>query len=52
VQAQRILKLLGHKEVAHVSATAGPEQEYFMIDRNFFFARPDLLNAGRTLFGA
>jgi glutamine synthetase len=52
VQAQRILKLLGHKDVAHVSATAGPEQEYFMIDRNFFFARPDLLNAGRTLFGA
>jgi glutamine synthetase len=52
LQAQRILKLLGHKEVAHVSATAGPEQEYFMIDRNFFFARPDLLNAGRTLFGA
>jgi len=51
-QAQRILKLLGHKEVGHVSATAGPEQEYFMIDRNFFFARPDLLNAGRTLFGA
>jgi glutamine synthetase len=52
VQAQRILKLLGHKDVAHVSATAGPEQEYFLIDRNFFFARPDLLNAGRTLFGA
>ena len=35
-----------------VTATAGPEQEYFLIDRNFFFARPDLLNAGRTLFGA
>ncbi len=52
LQAQRILKLVGHKEVAHVTATAGPEQEYFMIDRNFFFARPDLLNAGRTLFGA
>jgi glutamine synthetase len=51
-QAQRILKLLGHKDVAHVSATAGPEQEYFLIDRNFFFARPDLLNAGRSLFGA
>ncbi len=51
-QAQRILKLLGHKEVGHVSASAGPEQEYFLIDRNFFFARPDLLNAGRSLFGA
>ena len=32
--------------------SAGPEQEYFLIDRNFFFARPDLVNAGRTLFGA
>ena len=51
-QATRILKLFGHKETAMVSATAGPEQEYFLIDRNFFFARPDLLNAGRTLFGA
>ena len=52
VQAQRILKLLGHEEVGHVTATAGPEQEYFLIDRNFYFARPDILNAGRTLFGA
>jgi glutamine synthetase len=51
-QAQRILKLFGHKDTAMVTATAGPEQEYFLIDRNFFFARPDLLNAGRTLFGA
>ncbi len=32
--------------------TCGPEQEYFLIDRHFFFARPDLINAGRTLFGA
>src|SRR3954453_8961333 len=44
VQAQRLLKILGHKDIAHVAATAGPEQEYFLIDRNFFFARPDLLN--------
>ena len=51
-QAQRILKLFGHKDPAMVVSTAGPEQEYFLIDRNFFFARPDLLNAGRTLFGA
>jgi glutamine synthetase len=51
-QATRILKLFGHKDSAMVIATAGPEQEYFLIDRNFFFARPDLLNAGRTLFGA
>jgi glutamine synthetase len=52
VQAQRILKLFGHDDPGMVTATAGPEQEYFLIDRNFFFARPDLLNAGRTLFGA
>lgn len=51
-QAQRLLKLFGHTDGALVSSTAGPEQEYFLIDRNFFFARPDLLNAGRTLFGA
>jgi glutamine synthetase len=51
-QSQRILKLFGHRDSAMVSSTAGPEQEYFLIDRNFFFARPDLLNAGRTLFGA
>ncbi len=50
--ARRILTLFGHKEISHISATAGPEQEYFLIDRNFFFARPDLLNAGRSLFGA
>ena len=52
VQAQRILKLFGHSHAGMVSSTAGAEQEYFLIDRNFFFARPDLLNAGRTLFGA
>lgn len=51
-QATRILKLLGYSDFGMVTATAGPEQEYFLIDRNFFFARPDLLNAGRTLFGA
>ena len=51
-QAQRILTLFGHENAARVMATAGAEQEYFLIDRNFFFARPDLLNAGRTLFGA
>jgi len=51
-QAQRILALFGHTDGAMVSSTAGPEQEYFLVDRNFFFARPDLINAGRTLFGA
>jgi glutamine synthetase len=52
VQAQRVLKLFGHEKIAPVSSTAGAEQEYFVVDRNFFFGRPDLLNAGRTLFGA
>jgi glutamine synthetase len=52
LQARRILKLFGHQNVAMVTATAGPEQEYFLIDRNFYLARPDLMTAGRTLFGA
>lgn len=51
-QAQRVLKVFGHHDGAFVSATAGPEQEYFLVDRNFYYARPDLLNAGRTLFGS
>ena len=48
-QAQRMLKLFGKTDGAFVASTAGPEQEYFLIDRHFFFARPDLLTAGRTL---
>ena len=51
-QCQRILRLFGHEDGAVVASTAGPEQEYFLVDRHFYFARPDLLNAGRTLFGA
>ncbi len=51
-QAHRITKLFGLDDKTFVASTAGPEQEYFLIDRSFFFARPDLLNAGRTLFGA
>ena len=50
-QALRILKLF-KSEAAHVYATCGPEQEYFLIDKHFYYARPDLINAGRTLFGA
>ncbi len=49
--AVRILKLFG-SEATRVYSTAGPEQEYFLIDKHFYFSRPDLLNAGRTLFGA
>jgi glutamine synthetase len=52
VQALRILKLFGKKDVVKVFTTVGPEQEYFLIDKNFLYARPDLLNCGRTLFGA
>ncbi len=48
--AVRILKLFGHTPGAVVSF-CGPEQEYFLVDRHFFLARPDLMNAGRTLFG-
>jgi glutamine synthetase len=50
--AQRILKLFGHEKPALVVSYAGAEQEYFLIDKNFYYARPDLLNAGRSLFGA
>jgi glutamine synthetase len=50
--ARRILILFGDADPGLVFSTAGCEQEYFLIDRNFFFARPDLINAGRTLFGA
>ena len=50
-QAVSVLKLFG-STTERVFATCGPEQEYFLIDRNFYFARPDLINAGRTLFGA
>jgi glutamine synthetase len=50
-QAVRVLKLFGsHAE--RVVTTCGPEQEYFLIDRYFYLSRPDLINAGRTLFGA
>ena len=51
-QAERILKLFGHEDFDHIVSFCGPEQEYFLVDRHFFLARPDLINAGRTLFGA
>ena len=52
VQAQRVLRLFGHTEIDSVVSFAGAEQEYFLIDRHFFFARPDLMASGRTLVGA
>ena len=52
IQALRILKLFGNKDCKKVFTTVGPEQEYFLIDQHFVYLRPDLINAGRTLFGA
>jgi glutamine synthetase len=52
VHAERVLKLFGHENPDHVVSFAGAEQEYFLIDRAFFLTRPDILNSGRTLFGA
>ncbi|EDX85218.1 glutamine synthetase, catalytic domain, putative [Synechococcus sp. PCC 7335] len=49
--ANRVLKLLGNTDVAPVNSSCGAEQEYFLVDANFANARPDLLLAGRTLFG-
>ena len=51
-EAARILHLFGHPDADAVVSFAGAEQEYFLIDRSFFLNRPDLLNSGRTLFGA
>ncbi len=51
-QAERVLRLFGHEHPDAVVSFAGAEQEYFLIDRSFFISRPDLLNSGRTLFGA
>jgi glutamine synthetase len=50
-QAQRALALFGVKS-GRVTATCGPEQEFFLIDQEFFYRRPDLLTTGRTLIGA
>lgn len=50
VQAIRVLKLFG-KDAGRVVTTVGPEQEYFLIDKNFYYSRPDLIACGRTLFG-
>src|SRR6202007_386970 len=50
-QAVRVLKIFG-STAERVVATCGPEQEDFLIDRYFYLSRPDLLNAGRTLYGA
>jgi glutamine synthetase len=50
--AVRALGLLGDEETQRVFTTVGPEQEYFLIDENYFYSRQDLVITGRTLFGA
>jgi glutamine synthetase len=49
--AVKVLKLLGNSEVATVNSSCGAEQEYFLVDASFVTSRPDLMLAGRTLFG-
>ncbi len=51
-QAVRILKLFGHEEVTNISCSVGPEQEYFLVDREKYLKREDLVFTGRTLFGS
>ena len=51
-QGMRILKLFGNENVTSIRTTVGPEQEYFLIDRNMYEKRKDLIYTGRTLFGA
>lgn len=51
-QAMRVLKLFGNEDVTSVKTTVGPEQEYFLIDKDMYKNRKDLLYTGRTLFGA
>ena len=51
-QAMRILRLFGNKDVKRVTTSVGPEQEYFLVDREMYLKRKDLVYTGRTLFGA
>ncbi|HWC86263.1 MAG TPA: glutamine synthetase III [Solirubrobacteraceae bacterium] len=50
--AIRALRLFGNEDAVRVFTTVGPEQEYFLIDEQYYFERPDLITTGRTLFGA
>ena len=51
-QSLRIMKLFGHDDVKRVYSTVGPEQEYFLIDKELYEKRKDLIYTGRTLYGA
>jgi glutamine synthetase len=51
-QTLRILRLFGYEDVHSVKTTVGPEQEYFLVDKDYYLQRKDLIYTGRTLFGA
>ena len=51
-EAVRILHILGNKDVRHINTTVGPEQEYFLVDKDLYKKRKDLIFCGRTLLGA
>ena len=51
-QAMRVIKLFGNEDVTSVKTTVGAEQEYFLVDRDMYDKRPDLLFTGRTLYGS
>ncbi len=51
-QALRVLRILGNTKATRVTASVGPEQEYFLVDRDYYEQRLDLITSGRTLFGA
>ena len=52
IQTKRLLKCFGEKDAGYPEVTLGAEQEYFLMDKRLFMCRPDLIQAGRTLFGA
>ena len=51
-EAVKILRLLGNTDVKHINTTVGPEQEYFLVDKDLYNKRKDLIFCGRTLVGA
>ena len=51
-QAVRVLRLFGNTDAKRVITTVGPEQEYFLVDKDLYEQRKDLVYCGRTLFGA
>ena len=52
IEALKVLRLLGNTDVKHIDTTVGPEQEYFLVDKDLYNKRKDLIFCGRTLIGA